>query len=33
MEAKEVLKLCDCITKVYVQRTGKPLWMIEHKGS
>jgi ATP-dependent Clp protease protease subunit len=25
MEAKEVLKLRDCITKVYVQRTGKPL--------
>jgi ATP-dependent Clp protease protease subunit len=22
------LKLRDCITKVYVQRTGKPLWVI-----
>jgi ATP-dependent Clp protease protease subunit len=28
MEAKEVLKLHDCITKVYVQRTGQPLWII-----
>ena len=28
MEAEEVLKLRDCITKVYVQRTGKPLWVI-----
>nr|YP_010865706.1 ATP-dependent Clp protease proteolytic subunit 1 [Frullania muscicola]BEG72879.1 ATP-dependent Clp protease proteolytic subunit 1 [Frullania muscicola] len=28
MEAEEVLKLRDCITKVYVQRTGKPLWII-----
>jgi ATP-dependent Clp protease protease subunit len=28
MEAKEVLKPHDCITKVYVQRTGQPLWII-----
>nr|YP_010879099.1 clp protease proteolytic subunit [Coniogramme japonica]WHE42751.1 clp protease proteolytic subunit [Coniogramme japonica] len=28
MEAEEVLKLRDCITKVYAQRTGKPLWII-----
>jgi ATP-dependent Clp protease protease subunit len=28
MEAEEVLKLRNCITKVYVQRTGKPLWII-----
>nr|ASN73894.1 ATP-dependent Clp protease proteolytic subunit [Aneura pinguis]WGO58435.1 ATP-dependent Clp protease proteolytic subunit [Aneura pinguis]WGO58951.1 ATP-dependent Clp protease proteolytic subunit [Aneura pinguis]WGO59037.1 ATP-dependent Clp protease proteolytic subunit [Aneura pinguis] len=28
MEAEEVSKLRDCITKVYVQRTGKPLWII-----
>nr|AHA59642.1 clp protease proteolytic subunit [Lygodium japonicum] len=27
-EAEEVSKLRDCITRVYVQRTGKPLWMI-----
>nr|YP_007374823.1 ATP-dependent Clp protease proteolytic subunit [Ophioglossum californicum]AGC26736.1 ATP-dependent Clp protease proteolytic subunit [Ophioglossum californicum]QXF60109.1 ATP-dependent Clp protease proteolytic subunit [Ophioglossum vulgatum] len=28
MEAEEVLKLRDCITKVYAQRTGRPLWVI-----
>jgi ATP-dependent Clp protease protease subunit len=28
MEVKEVLKLHDCITKVYVQRMGQPLWII-----
>nr|YP_010264573.1 clp protease proteolytic subunit [Vandenboschia striata]UIO59660.1 clp protease proteolytic subunit [Vandenboschia striata] len=28
MEAEEVLKLRDCITKVYVQRTGKASWVI-----
>nr|ATL58764.1 clp protease proteolytic subunit [Salvinia cucullata] len=28
MEAEEVLKLRDCITRVYAQRTGKPIWMI-----
>nr|AXX76466.1 clp protease proteolytic subunit [Dipteris conjugata] len=28
MEAEEVSKPCDCITRVHVQRTGKPLWMI-----
>jgi ATP-dependent Clp protease protease subunit len=32
MEAEEVLKLRDCITKVYVQRTGKPLWVISEDG-
>jgi ATP-dependent Clp protease protease subunit len=29
---KKVLKLSNCITKVYVQRKGRLLWMIEHKG-
>nr|YP_010958439.1 Clp protease proteolytic subunit [Vandenboschia auriculata]ALO81737.1 Clp protease proteolytic subunit [Vandenboschia auriculata] len=28
MEAEEVLKLRDCITRVYVQRTGKASWII-----
>ncbi len=28
MEAEEVLKLRDYITRVYVQRIGKPLWVI-----
>jgi ATP-dependent Clp protease protease subunit len=28
MGTEEVLKLCNCITKVYVQRMGKPLWTI-----
>nr|AMD61980.1 clp protease proteolytic subunit [Tetraplodon fuegianus] len=28
MEAEEVLKLRDYITRVYVQRIGKPLWII-----
>nr|WRK68044.1 ClpP1 [Phylloglossum drummondii] len=28
MEAEEVLKLRDCIMKVYAQRTGKPLWVV-----
>ena len=28
MEAEELLKLREIITKVYVQRTGKPLWVI-----
>lgn len=28
VEAEEALKLRDCITKVYAQRTGKPLWVI-----
>nr|YP_009547581.1 clp protease proteolytic subunit [Vaginularia trichoidea]AYW16098.1 clp protease proteolytic subunit [Vaginularia trichoidea] len=28
MEAEEVSKLRDCITKVYAQRTGKPMWII-----
>jgi ATP-dependent Clp protease protease subunit len=28
MEAEEVLKLRDYITRVYVQRIGKPLWLI-----
>ncbi|KAH7277789.1 hypothetical protein KP509_05G041300 [Ceratopteris richardii] len=28
MEAEEASKLRDCITKIYAQRTGKPLWII-----
>ena len=28
MEAKELLKRCEIITKVYVQRTNKPLWVV-----
>nr|YP_009561296.1 clp protease proteolytic subunit [Selaginella indica]QAR48703.1 clp protease proteolytic subunit [Selaginella indica] len=28
MEAEEILKLRDCITKIYAQRTGKPLWIV-----
>ena len=28
MEAEEASKLRDCTTKVYAQRTGKPLWVI-----
>nr|YP_009383902.1 clp protease proteolytic subunit [Morella rubra]YP_009917858.1 ClpP [Morella salicifolia]YP_009934792.1 clp protease proteolytic subunit [Morella cerifera]ARS44204.1 clp protease proteolytic subunit [Morella rubra]ARS44287.1 clp protease proteolytic subunit [Morella rubra]ARS44370.1 clp protease proteolytic subunit [Morella rubra]QLM01892.1 ClpP [Morella salicifolia]QNR95423.1 clp protease proteolytic subunit [Morella cerifera] len=28
LEAEELLKLRETITKVYVQRTGKPLWVI-----
>ena len=28
LEAEEILKLRDCITKVYVQRTGKPLRVV-----
>jgi ATP-dependent Clp protease protease subunit len=28
MEAEEILKLRDCITQVYVQRTGTPVWVI-----
>ncbi|KAL6310654.1 hypothetical protein AAG906_019325 [Vitis piasezkii] len=28
MEAEELLKLREIITKVYVQRTGKPLWVV-----
>nr|WCR30483.1 clp protease proteolytic subunit [Selaginella remotifolia] len=28
MEAEEILKLRDCITKIYAQRTGKPLWAV-----
>ncbi|RVW24661.1 DNA-directed RNA polymerase subunit beta' [Vitis vinifera] len=28
MEAKELLKLREIIRKVYVQRTGKPLWVV-----
>jgi ATP-dependent Clp protease protease subunit len=28
MEAEEVLKLRNRITKVYIQRMGKPLWVI-----
>nr|YP_010406914.1 clp protease proteolytic subunit [Goodyera biflora]QXO03452.1 clp protease proteolytic subunit [Goodyera biflora]URF19546.1 clp protease proteolytic subunit [Goodyera biflora] len=28
LEAEELLKLREIITKIYVQRTGKPLWVI-----
>nr|YP_009722709.1 clpP-like protease [Changnienia amoena]QGN74460.1 clpP-like protease [Changnienia amoena]QKV47552.1 clp protease proteolytic subunit [Changnienia amoena] len=28
LEAEELLKLREILTKVYVQRTGKPLWVI-----
>nr|YP_009472369.1 ATP-dependent Clp protease proteolytic subunit [Khaya senegalensis]QWY87968.1 ATP-dependent Clp protease proteolytic subunit [Khaya anthotheca]QWY88053.1 ATP-dependent Clp protease proteolytic subunit [Khaya grandifoliola]QWY88138.1 ATP-dependent Clp protease proteolytic subunit [Khaya ivorensis]APO08690.1 ATP-dependent Clp protease proteolytic subunit [Khaya senegalensis]QWY88223.1 ATP-dependent Clp protease proteolytic subunit [Khaya senegalensis] len=28
LEAKELLKLREILTKVYVQRTGKPLWVV-----
>lgn len=27
-EAEELLKLRETITRVYVQRTGKPLWVV-----
>jgi ATP-dependent Clp protease protease subunit len=28
LEAEELMKLRDTITKVYVQRTGKPFWVV-----
>ena len=28
VEAEELLKLREAITRVYVQRTGKPIWVI-----
>lgn len=28
LEAEELLKLRESITRVYVQRTGKPLWIV-----
>ncbi|XVF66774.1 hypothetical protein PTKIN_Ptkin10aG0065300 [Pterospermum kingtungense] len=28
LEAKELVKLRESITRIYVQRTGKPLWVI-----
>nr|YP_009522653.1 clpP-like protease [Toona ciliata]YP_009543569.1 ATP-dependent Clp protease proteolytic subunit [Swietenia mahagoni]YP_010235662.1 clp protease proteolytic subunit [Toona sinensis]YP_010596760.1 clpP-like protease [Toona fargesii]AYU74662.1 ATP-dependent Clp protease proteolytic subunit [Swietenia macrophylla]UBQ35634.1 Clp protease proteolytic subunit [Toona ciliata var. pubescens]UYI29451.1 ATP-dependent Clp protease proteolytic subunit [Toona ciliata var. henryi]UYI29538.1 ATP-dependen len=28
LEAEELLKLREILTKVYVQRTGKPLWVV-----
>ncbi|KAL2900549.1 ATP-dependent Clp protease proteolytic subunit [Bienertia sinuspersici] len=28
LEAEELLKLRETLTRVYVQRTGKPLWVI-----
>ncbi|KAL4385327.1 hypothetical protein GQ457_15G014090 [Hibiscus cannabinus] len=28
LEAEELLKLCESITMVYVQRMGKPLWVV-----
>ncbi|XLT91824.1 hypothetical protein HN873_013499 [Arachis hypogaea] len=28
LEAEELLKLRETITRVYVQRTGKPIWLV-----
>ncbi|MBA0793215.1 hypothetical protein Gohar_017633 [Gossypium harknessii] len=28
LEAKELLKLRESLTRVYVQRTGNPLWVV-----
>ncbi|KAH1063416.1 hypothetical protein J1N35_028403 [Gossypium stocksii] len=28
LEAEELLKLCESLTRVYVQRMGKPLWVV-----
>lgn len=28
MEAEELLKLRETLTRVYAQRTGKPLWVV-----
>ncbi|PPR94017.1 hypothetical protein GOBAR_AA26652 [Gossypium barbadense] len=28
LEAEELLKLRESLTRVYVQRTGKPLWVV-----
>lgn len=28
LEAEELLKLREILTRVYVQRTGKPLWVV-----
>ncbi|QHO01666.1 ATP-dependent Clp protease proteolytic subunit [Arachis hypogaea] len=28
LEAEELLKLRETITRVYVQRTGKPVWLV-----
>lgn len=28
LEAEELLKLRETVTRVYVQRTGKPLWVV-----
>ncbi|KAE9617758.1 ATP-dependent Clp protease proteolytic subunit [Lupinus albus] len=28
LEVQELLKLREMITRVYVQRTGKPLWLV-----
>ena len=28
LETEELLKLRETLTKVYVQRTGKPLWVV-----
>lgn len=30
LEAEELLKLRETITRVDVQRTGKPLWVVSH---
>jgi ATP-dependent Clp protease, protease subunit len=28
LEAEELLRLRDCVTNIYAQRTGKPVWVI-----
>ncbi|MFQ6623315.1 hypothetical protein Gotur_001683 [Gossypium turneri] len=28
LEAEELLKLRESLTRIYVQRTGKPLWVV-----
>ncbi|OIW09730.1 hypothetical protein TanjilG_09403, partial [Lupinus angustifolius] len=28
LEAQELLKLRETITRVYIQRTGRPLWLV-----
>lgn len=28
LEAEELLKMRETLTRVYVQRTGKPLWVV-----
>ncbi|TYG99004.1 hypothetical protein ES288_A10G162200v1 [Gossypium darwinii] len=28
LKAEKLMKLCESLTRVYVQRTGKPLWVV-----